>query len=81
MSDGSTQVVKEKVKWNLIGQVGSITSAGVFSAKLDDSIAEYGEGSGIVTATYINANGATFIGKTPTFRVEAFIPDDANTGG
>ena len=81
MSDGSSQVVKDKVKWTLIGQVGSITSGGVFTAKLDEAVAEYGEGSGIITATYIDSGGTTFIGKTPTFKVEAFIPDDANTGG
>lgn len=81
MSDGSTQIVKTGVKWTLIGQVGSITPGGVFSAKLDEAIAEYGEGSGIVTATYVDAGGTKFIGTTPTFRVEAFIPDDANMGG
>lgn len=81
MSDGSTQVVRTGAKWTLIGQVGSITPEGLFSAKLDEAVAEYGEGSGIVTATYIDAQGTTFLGKTPTFRVEAFIPDDANMGG
>ncbi|MBI2640331.1 MAG: hypothetical protein HYW91_00380 [Candidatus Sungbacteria bacterium] len=80
MSDGSTQIIKENVKWTLIGQVGSITPTGVFIAKLDEAIAEYGEGSGIVTATYVDASGTSFLGKTPTFRIEAFIPDGEGEG-
>ncbi|QQG45178.1 MAG: hypothetical protein HYW89_04235 [Candidatus Sungiibacteriota bacterium] len=80
MSDGSTQIIKENVKWTLIGQVGNITPAGVFVAKLDDAIAEYGEGSGIVTATYIDADGNTFLGKTPTFKVETFAGDSGTEG-
>lgn len=81
MSDGSTQIAKTGVKWTLIGQVGNITPTGVFTAKLDEAVAEYGESSGIITATYVDANGASFIGKTPTFRVEAFMLDGGEGEG
>lgn len=79
MSDGSARAVKEGVAWRVVGDVGNITTGGVFEAKLGESVAEYGEGLGVITAIYQDASGTSFLGKTPTFEVQSFVPED--TGG
>ncbi|MDP3770424.1 MAG: hypothetical protein Q8R40_05830 [bacterium] len=71
MLDGSKKILTKNVAWAVVGKIGSIDAAGVFTAKLDESIAEYGEGVGAVTATYNE-----FFSTTPPFRVEAFAPDE-----
>lgn len=81
MSNGTEKEVK-LVQWLLIGKVGSINENGVFAAKLHESIAEYGEGIGTITATYIDdATGKTFLGTTPTFKVESFAPESSEIEG
>lgn len=75
MSDGSKRPAG-RVSWTVIGKIGSIDAGGMFTAKLDESIAEEGEARGIVTAIYKDADGNALLGKTPTFKVEAFAPDE-----
>lgn len=80
MSDGSLQPATD-VAWRVIGKIGSITPVGIFEAKLDESIAEYGEGIGVIVATYTDAAGAEFIGRSETIRVETALEDDGSTDG
>ena len=75
MSDGSERPPAGSVTWGVIGEIGSISSAGVFEAKLDDSIAEYGEGAGAVTAIYKDSNENTFLGQSEIFKVELYFPE------
>lgn len=71
MSDGSSRDITEKVVWQILGKIGSMEGA-VFVAKLDPSVAEYGESSGSVIAVFKDvASGAEFLGKTAIFKVLA----------
>ncbi|MEK7192468.1 MAG: hypothetical protein AAB646_03065, partial [Patescibacteria group bacterium] len=82
MSDGSTQIPpKGKAQWTVLGQIGIIGSDGIFTAKLADEIAEYGEGVGAIVATYTSESGDSFIEKTGIFKVEAFVPENLETNG
>lgn len=80
LSDGSLQTTKN-IKWAVLGQIGSITSDGVFTAKLDELIAEAGEALGFVTATYEDSAGNAFLGQTSLIKVKAFVPDQTETQG
>ena len=65
-----------EVVWQVIGPIGSISKAGVFTAKLADSVAEFGEGSGVIVATWKNKNGSEeILGKTIIFKVNAKVED------
>ncbi|MFH0891049.1 MAG: hypothetical protein V1856_03385, partial [Candidatus Liptonbacteria bacterium] len=68
MSDGSKVRVREGITWKVVGLIGDIDSNGVFVAKLDPSIAEYGEGFGAVAAIYKD-----YMGKTEIFKVVPYI--------
>ncbi len=86
MTDGSSQVLNDNVAWSVAGKIGSIASNGIFTAKLDPLVAEYGEGVGFIIAVYKDASGKEFIGQTPIFKVktfvsEDFIPEDVDTPG
>jgi hypothetical protein len=72
MSDGSRKNVTNTVKWQILGQIGNITVSGIFTAKLDISISELGEGFGTVIATWENPNDTNiFLGKSPILNVKA----------
>lgn len=72
--DGSTRDIAGEVVWQIIGPIGSISKTGVFEARLDDSVAEFGEGSGAVVAIWKNKKGSEeILGKTPIFKVNAKV--------
>ncbi|TSC78239.1 MAG: LipL45-related lipoprotein [Parcubacteria group bacterium Gr01-1014_33] len=74
MSDKSTRDVTEKAEWRVIGPIGRIARPGVFTAKLDASIAEFGSASGSIVAVWKDpASGKEFLGATPIFKVEAHV--------
>ncbi len=80
-ADGTTQLLKRQVQWIVVGQIGSIAADGIFRAKLDEAITEYGEGTGAVIATYRDANGNLFTAKSPLFKVGAFVPAETGREG
>ncbi|MBI1839115.1 MAG: hypothetical protein HYR95_02390 [Candidatus Colwellbacteria bacterium] len=82
MSDGSEKTLTRDVAWAVVGDIGSISVSGIFEARLGQLIAEYGEGGGAVTASYKDADGNPFLGKTAPFKIEASAPDggDVNAG-
>ncbi len=72
--NGDTRDLTAEVIWQVIGPIGSISKAGVFEAKLNDSVAEFGEGSGAIVATWKNKNGGEeILGRTSIFKVNAKI--------
>lgn len=74
MTDGSTRDVTEHAKWQVIGPIGQIARPGVFTAKLEVSVAEFGIASGSIAAVWKDsASGKEFLGATPIFEVEARI--------
>ena len=74
--DGSTRDLTSEVVWRVIGSIGSISKAGVFLAKLEDEVAEFGEGSGAVVATWKNKDsGEDILGKTIIFKVDAKVEE------
>ena len=79
-SDGSTGETKG-VKWAVAGPVGSISADGTFTSKLDDEVAEYGEGQGAVVAGYVDAGGKIWGAESPSFKVEARTEDVDDTRG
>jgi len=82
MSDGTQKSADEEgIVWSVVGKIGTINQNGVFEAKLDPSIAEIGEGVGVVTVIYTDKKGKTYLSKTETFKVELFIPDDTEMQG
>lgn len=82
MTDGSTNNADaSRVTWTLVGKIGNISQSGLFEAQLDESIAEYGEGSGAVIASYKDATGKTFVGKSEIFKVEAAVPEGGEEDG
>lgn len=80
LSNGERRDVTTGVSWRVIGPIGSIERPGVFLAQLDQSVAEFGLGSGTVVAVWKDErNGAELLGKTPVFNVEPVIellPDE-----
>lgn len=73
-TDGTKKNITAEVSWQVIGPVGRIVKAGVFEAKLDESIAELGEASGTIIATWQDKkSGENFLGKTPIFKVSAKV--------
>lgn len=76
-SDGTERDVTANVVWRVLGPIGSVR-AGTFQAQLDASIAEAGEGSGAIVATFTTASGESFLGQTPIFKVKTIV--DVNTG-
>ncbi|TSC61569.1 MAG: hypothetical protein G01um101448_847 [Parcubacteria group bacterium Gr01-1014_48] len=81
MSDGTQKLASGGTVWTVVGKMGTINQDGVFTAELDPSIAEIGEGVGVVTVIYTDNKGKTWLSKTETFKVGMFIPDDTETQG
>lgn len=69
---GEKDVTKES-KWQVLGQMGVMERAGTFAAKLDPSIAEYGEAVGYIVATWQGASGEQLLGKSGEVRVSIKI--------
>lgn len=82
LSDGTTRDISNEVKWAVLGDVGSITPAGIFTARLGISLSEFGEGVGSVVATYISSDGRAFLGNLMVKVVSSgFDSTNANIGG
>lgn len=82
MSDGTKKNVSNTAKWQVLGQIGNITSSGIFTAKLDVSISELGEGFGNVIATWKISDGVDIlIGKSPTLNVKDKIEETIDFRG
>lgn len=70
---GVTKDVTGEVKWEVIGQMGSINNQGLFSAKLDPLISELGEANGFVVATREGINEEKIFGKSALIHVKSKI--------
>ncbi len=83
LSDGTKRVINPAVKWQVSGQIGTISRFGVFSAQLDPLIAEQGQSEGAVSATWVDPDsGKKFSADGPTFIVNAkFDSAPATTTG
>lgn len=73
-----TRDITSSVEWQVTGSdIGSITPSGVFTALLGDAVAEFGEGTGSVTATLPNGD----VIQGPSLHVQAKLPTDLGTQG
>jgi hypothetical protein len=80
--DGTTKDVTTEASWQVLGPVGSITANGVFTAALEPDVAEFGEGSGAIVATWQDpASGEEVLGKTYIFEVDAYVPPAIERAG
>ncbi len=68
-SGGVSKDVTNEVRWEVSGQMGAVDAKGIFSAKLDPLISEYGEGDGFVGATWEGADGNKISGKSGPIHV------------
>jgi hypothetical protein len=68
--------VTSLVIWSVVGPIGAITRTGLFTALLAPEIAEYGEGSGTVTATLPNGE----VVKSASIHVNAAVSDFIREG-
>lgn len=73
---GATRDVTSEVTWEVLGKMGSIADNGVFTAKLDPSISELGEGGGTVNAEWEDADGKVMHAESGLIHV---IPKIDNT--
>ena len=74
LDGGANQDVTVSAQWQVIGDIGAMGKPGVFTAHLGSAIAELGEASGAIVATWKDPEtGELFIAKTPIFKVEAKI--------
>ncbi|MBI5732141.1 MAG: FecR domain-containing protein [Candidatus Magasanikbacteria bacterium] len=74
MSDGSRINVTALSQWQVLGQIGRIERPGVFVAELAPAVAEFGESSGSVIATWQDPESReALLGKSPIFKVEAKV--------
>ncbi len=72
MSDNSKINVTATAKWQVLGKMGKMEKPGVFIAELAPEVAESGESSGAVVATWQDlASGEAVLGQSPIFKVEA----------
>lgn len=82
MDDGSKINVTAIADWKVLGLIGKITKPGVFVAELVPAVAEFGESSGAVVATWKDSvSGESFLGKTAIFKVDAKVPEILNKEG
>lgn len=71
MSDGARHEVTDRVRWRVIGAIGTVKPDGVFTPKLIGTQAEFGSAVGSITATLKTDDGRELLGTTPTFEVKA----------
>ncbi|MBI4159905.1 FecR domain-containing protein [Candidatus Wolfebacteria bacterium] len=82
MSDGTATDVTADANWQVVGKVGSMERPGVFRARLAPDVAEFGESSGSIVATWRDpATGQAFLGKTNIFKVEAGVQESLGQEG
>lgn len=80
-TDGTETEVTSEAGWQVVGPVGVITKPGIFTAKLDDSVSEFGEAPGSIAATWKDKDGKEFTGATVIFKVEAKVEPGGSTEG
>ena len=81
-SDGTSRDVTQEAKWSVHGDIGKIEKPGVFFATLGPSVSELGTAPGAVSAVWQDSrSGATILGKTPIFDVEAATESVIDTRG
>mgnify|MGYP001606607261 FL=1 len=69
-SSGERRDVTREAQWQVIGPVGFFKSPGEFIPRLDESVAELGEGFGTVIAVWKDIKtGKEFIASSPAFKV------------
>lgn len=71
------QDVTNDVSWHVVGSIGSITPAGLFTALLGSDVSEFGESAGYVVGNLPNGN----LIKSDLIHVKAKIPTDLGTEG
>ena len=71
------QDVTNDVSWHVVGSIGGVTPAGLFTALLGSEVSEFGEGTGYVVGNL--PNGALI--KSDLIHVKAKIPTDLGTQG
>lgn len=72
MENNEKRDVTDLSAWQVLGGIGIMEKPGVFLAKLDSSIAEYGQGLGTVIAVWKDEkSGASFLAKSPVLNVKA----------
>lgn len=71
------QDITTKVVWHVVGSIGSITPAGLFTALLGADVSEFGQGTGYVTATLPNGD----VIQSASIRVQAKVPTNLGTQG
>lgn len=73
-SDGTRKDVTRAAEWKVLGDVGAITSPGVFAAQLGTTTAEYGQGTGSIVAVFKDSVSGQFIlGKSSLYIIEASV--------
>lgn len=77
---GATRDVTSEVTWEVLGKMGSIADNGVFTAKLDPSISELGEGGGTVNATWEDTDGKVMHAESGQIHVVPKIDDTEENG-
>lgn len=74
LKDGTKKDATAEVSWQVIGPIGKMIKPGLFQAELNPSVAELGQASGTVVATWQDKeSGEAYLSKTPIFNVRAKI--------
>lgn len=76
----ATRDVTSEVTWEVSGKMGSMSGKGVFTAKLDPSISEFGEGEGTISATWKDADGKVMHAESGLIHVVPKIDDTEENG-
>lgn len=70
--DAASKEVSTDIEWKVVGPIGSITPAGVFTAKLGADVSETGVGKGFIVVTWKDPKtGEAFLGKSPVITVNS----------
>jgi len=79
MGNGARREVTNEVSWRVVGPIGTMVKPGVFVTALDESVAEFGIGTGSVVAVWKDSlSRKEVFGKTPIFTVDPkveLLPD------
>lgn len=76
----ATRDVTSEVTWEVSGKMGSMSGKGVFTAKLDPSISEFGEGEGTISASWKDADGKVMHAESGLIHVVPKIDDTEENG-
>lgn len=78
---GVSKDVTSEAKWEVSGKMGSMDKPGIFSAKLDPEISEFGEGDGFINATWEGPDGNSLHSKSDLIHVILKIEDNMDERG